>query len=160
MSDDLPLREATPADIPVLVNHRRRMSEDIAVMADERHEPRDLDRMDSAYGEHLRTHLDDGSLRAWVIESDGRIVASGAVSFFSWLPRPRDSTERLAYLHSMYTEPEYRRRGLARRIVQAAIDACRAAGMHRLTLHASEAGRSVYQSLGFLPTNEMRLTLT
>ena len=159
MTDDLPLREATPADIAVLVSHRRRMFEDMSAVRGEPLALADLDAMDAAYGLHLRAHLTDGTLRAWVVEAGRRIVASGAVSFSVWLPRPNDLTERLAYLHSVYTEPEFRRHGLARRIVRTAIDACRAAGLRRLTLHASDSGRPLYELLGFLSTNEMRLVL-
>ncbi|MGH2594245.1 MAG: GNAT family N-acetyltransferase [Anaerolineae bacterium] len=159
MVDDLPLRDATPADIPALVSHRRRMFEDMASARGTAQDPAGLYAMDAAYALHLHAHLGDDTLRAWVIEAAGRIVASGAVSFLVWPPRPNDLTERLALLHSVYTAPEYRRRGLARRIVQTAIEVCRVEGLRRLTLHASEAGRLLYESLGFEPTNEMRLVL-
>ena len=157
---ELSLREATPADIPVLVNHRRRMFEDMASPKGERYDPADLDSMDAAYARQLHTRLLDGTLQAWVIESGGQIVASGSILFSTWLPRPRDLTERLAYLHSVYTVPEYRRRGLARRIVQSAVEACRARRLKRVMLHASDAGRPLYESLEFRQTNEMRLVLT
>jgi hypothetical protein len=48
---------------------------------------------------------------------------------------------------------------MAKRIVQAALEACRSAGLRRVTLHASEEGRPLYEALGFQATNEMRLTL-
>lgn len=153
------LREAAPIDIPVLVNHRRRMFEDMDALRGKRHSAAGLDAMDALYTEQVRAHLTEGRLRAWVIECEGRVVASGAILYSEWLPRPNDMTRRLAYLHSVYTEPEHRRRGLARRIVLAAMDACRIEGLHRLVLHASDEGRSLYESLGFLPTNEMRLVL-
>ena len=153
------LREATPADVPTLVIHRRRMFEDMAAAGGTPYDVTALDAMDVAYAAHLSLRLVDGAERAWVIESGGRIVASGAVLLSEWLPRPRDLTGRLAYLHSVYTLPEYRRRGLARRIVETAIDFCRAQGLRRLVLHASRDGRPLYESLGFTPTNEMRLVL-
>jgi GNAT superfamily N-acetyltransferase len=157
---ELSLREATPADISVLVNHRRRMFEDMASLNDDGYDPADLDSMDEAYARQLRTRLLDGTLQAWVLESGGQIVASGSIFFSTWLPRPRDLTECLAYLHSVYTVPEYRRRGLARQIVQTAVEACRARGLKRVMLHASDAGRPLYESLGFRQTDEMRLVLT
>jgi len=159
MPDDVPLREATPDDIPTLVNHRRRMFEEMDAVRGWFHEPAKLEAMDAAHALYLRARLADGRLRAWVIEAEGRIVASGAVSFLDWPPRPDDLSQQLALLHSVYTEHSYRRLGLARRIVQAAIEACRAAGLKRLNLHASDAGRSLYKSMNFKPTNEMRLVL-
>jgi hypothetical protein len=37
------------------------------------------------------------------------------------------------------------------------IDWCRANDFANVSLHASTAARPLYESLGFLPTNEMRL---
>jgi len=39
----------------------------------------------------------------------------------------------------------------------AMLDECRAQGLKRVSLHASPAGQSIYETLGFKPTNEMRL---
>jgi len=160
MVDDLPLREATPADIATLVKHRRWMFEDMARVEGAMLHVADLDAMDVAYAAQLRRHLSEGVQRAWVIEAGGQIVASGALLFAEWLARPNDLTERLAYLHSVFTEPEFRRRGLARRIVATAIESCREQGLRRLMLHASHSGRPLYESLGFTATNEMRLVLS
>jgi GNAT superfamily N-acetyltransferase len=59
----------------------------------------------------------------------------------------------------MFTEPEHRRRGLARLLMDTIVTWCRAEGLRFLYLHASDEGRPLYQSLGFVPSNEMRLQL-
>ena len=59
----------------------------------------------------------------------------------------------------MYTDPAHRRRGLARRLMETMIAWARAEGHATLYLHASDEGRGLYESLGFAPTNEMRLVL-
>ena len=59
----------------------------------------------------------------------------------------------------MYTEPAARRRGLAKRLLQVMTDWCREHGFSNVSLHASDAGRPLYESFGFRPTNEMRLKL-
>jgi hypothetical protein len=43
--------------------------------------------------------------------------------------------------------------------MQAMMEWARAQGFDRLLLHASDAGRPLYRSLGFLPTNEMRWSI-
>lgn len=155
----LTLRLATLDDIPVLVKHRRGMFEDMATLKGERYDPSGLAAMDAAYAPYARERLIDGRMQAWVITDGDRIAASGAILCVDWLPRPDGQKSVLAYVHSVYTEPDCRQMGLARRILQAMIDECRARGLPRLTLHASDMGRHLYDSLDFLPTNEMRLTL-
>ena len=153
------LRTATVEDIPVLVSHRRRMFEDMAARKGVPYDPSHLDAMDAAYGPYLHVQLNNATTRAWVIVDGDRKVASGALLFADWMPRPDGQKPGLAYVHSVYTEPDYRRSGLARRILKAMIAECRTRGLPRLTLHASEMGRPLYASLGFVDTNEMRLML-
>jgi len=59
----------------------------------------------------------------------------------------------------MYTQPVARRQGLARRLLETMVEWCRQEGFGSVSLHTSEFGRPLYESLGFAPTNEMRLTL-
>ncbi len=159
MTTSLLLRLATVDDIPALVSHRRRMFEDMYTDKDVVHDRASYDAMDDAYAVVLRYELPAGSTRAWVIEDNGSIAASGALKFSDWLPRPDGQRRGLVYVHSVYTVPEYRRQGLARRILNAMIAYCRDNGWPRISLHASDFGRGLYEDLGFQPTNEMRLVL-
>jgi GNAT superfamily N-acetyltransferase len=59
----------------------------------------------------------------------------------------------------MWTEPSHRRRGLGSLVLDAILQWCRARRIRRLTLHASDEGRPLYERFGFRPTNEMRLEL-
>jgi predicted GNAT family acetyltransferase len=60
---------------------------------------------------------------------------------------------------NVYTEPDHRRRGLARRLMVTMLDWLRQEGYGTVSLHASDYGRALYESLGFRATNEMRLQL-
>jgi ribosomal protein S18 acetylase RimI-like enzyme len=51
----------------------------------------------------------------------------------------------------------WRRRGVAEALMRAILDTLAERGIRRVVLHASDDGRSLYQRLGFVPTNEMRL---
>jgi ribosomal protein S18 acetylase RimI-like enzyme len=42
-------------------------------------------------------------------------------------------------------------------VMRALLDALAARRVRRIVLHASDDGRSLYERLGFVPTNEMRL---
>ena len=157
MTGTLTLRLAVADDIPVLVSHRRRMFEDMDALKGVTRDRAGFEAMDAAYAVILRDELPVGSTRVWVIEDGGQIAASGALKFTDWLPRPDGQRRGLVYVHSVYTVPEYRRQGLARRILQAMIAYCRENGWPRISLHASELGRGLYEELGFMPTNELRL---
>ena len=159
MANTFALRVAVVTDIPALVDHRRRMFEDMYAQKDVVRDRAAYDAMDTAYADILRYEIPVGSTRAWVIDDAGMIAASGALKFTDWLPRPDGQRRGLVYVHSVYCAPEYRRQGLARRILQAMIAYCHENGWPRISLHASDMGRGLYEELGFQPTNEMRLVL-
>ena len=52
---------------------------------------------------------------------------------------------------------EFRKRGIARQVMVQILDWIKGRGFHGVNLHASAEGRSLYEKLGFEPTNEMRL---
>lgn len=123
-------------------------------------DPQALDAMLASSTPLLRRGLGDGSYRGWLVEASfGGVVAGGGVVILEFHSHPRDPRPRRAWVVNMFTEPEHRRRGLARMLMAAAVEWCRAEGMRFLYLHASEDGRPLYGSLGFTPTNEMRLDL-
>jgi GNAT superfamily N-acetyltransferase len=57
---------------------------------------------------------------------------------------------------NVYTEHEWRGRGIARALMRVLMDWAVGIRADRIVLHASDAGRPLYVSLGFEPTNEMR----
>jgi GNAT superfamily N-acetyltransferase len=57
---------------------------------------------------------------------------------------------------NVYTEQAWRRRGVARFLMEALMQWARDERLDSLILHASTDGRPLYEQLGFEPTNEMR----
>lgn len=104
--------------------------------------------------------LAEGFYVGWLAETaEGQIVASGGIYLFSGPPHARGAQPRCGEIVNVYTEPAHRRRGLARQLMLAMIDWCRASGVRTIILHASGQGQRLYESLGFKPTNELSLRL-
>lgn len=118
-----------------------------------------LDAMAKLSAIYLATAIADGSFRAWLACENDRVVAGGAVLVSPWPAHPYDLECRRATILNVYTDPAYRRRGVARKLMQTMLAWCRREGFARVTLHASADGRHLYESLGFEPSNEMRLKL-
>jgi len=146
------IRQATLQDLDVLVRQRRGMWRDISD-----HTEAQLDAADREYLRWARPRLKSGTLVGFLAETrEGRVVAGGCVWLQEIQPMPGRPDREQPYLLSMYTEPEYRGRGLATRIVRETIRWARARGYFRITLHASELGRSLYRKQGFTRSWEMR----
>lgn len=97
-----------------------------------------------------------GLLHGYIVNtSRGRPAASGCVWLRETQPAPGRPATLTPYVLSMYTEPEFRRNGLASMIIEEATKWGRKKGYHKMVLHASKVGRKVYAKLGWERTWEM-----
>jgi GNAT superfamily N-acetyltransferase len=112
----------------------------------------------------LAAHLREGSYVGWLaVGAHDEVLAGAGVHIKPTLPRITHeglvATGPLPLAVNVYTEPGSRGQGIARALMQAMMKWARAQGFDRLLLHASDAGRPLYRSLGFLPTNELRWSI-
>lgn len=133
---------------------------------------RDMGEVDEAAAERIRqatqrymeSALASGEYIGWLAADDtGRIVGGAGVQLRPILPRPIDNGGVTlgpeALVLNVYTEHGWRRRGVARLVMSEVLAWARRENIVRLVLHASPEGRALYESLGFLASNEMRLPL-
>ena len=150
------LRVATAADAAVIARHRVGMFRDMRVL-----DEREAVALEAGSRAHLTTTLANGAYLGWLIEHEGVVVAGAGVLLRATLPRPGyPQGGEEAYLLNVYTDPAHRRRGLARRLTEHVLTWCATRGIARVSLHASDEGRPLYTTLGFVPTNEMRRDTT
>ena len=154
MDATVTIRKATLADLEVLISHRLAMFRDMG-FTDESI----LDEVRAAARVYFEAELPAGRYVAWLAEAGGEVVAGAGVVLAAWPGGPWDGQSRRAWILNVYTEPAWRRRGLARRVMDVVLDWCRSERFRIVSLHASAEGRQLYAALGFKPTNEMRLTL-
>ncbi|HKP30112.1 MAG TPA: GNAT family N-acetyltransferase [Gemmatimonadales bacterium] len=158
------IRLAAVDDIPVIARHRVRMFEDMALLP-----PAQAPVMFDRTVRFLERAIPSGEYVGWLAvsrDAHGSVAGGAGLQTRTVLPFPFGGgagagvgTGREALVINVYTEPESRMLGLARRLMEALIDWSRAAGIERIALHASPSGRPLYDGLGFVSTNEMRLML-
>ena len=154
MTTDISIREARIEEIPEILRQRRGMYEDMGY--------KDADALSAMLAScepYLAASLRNGSFRCWLALQGERAVGGGAVLISPWPSHPYDLECRRATILNVYVYPGFRRKGIARRLTKTILDWCRNQGLAAVYLHASKSGRPLYESLGFEPTNEMRLKL-
>jgi GNAT superfamily N-acetyltransferase len=141
-------RQGAPADIPVLAQYWHDMLIESHVagsgfVADWR------ERLEADFAKQM-----EAATIVWFLaEEDGHIVGTAA----ALLTHSTGGILRdlQAHLAGIYTAPGHRRRGIARELTLRAIAWCKEQGCVRVRLQASEAGRPLYESLGFKTFREM-----
>jgi GNAT superfamily N-acetyltransferase len=122
------------------------------------HDDAALDAMSAKFQPWLQSKMESGEYLAWlVIALDGSVAAGAGLWLMDWPPHMIGSSQRRGNILNVYTAPEFRRRGLARCLMHAVMEWCRENGVDIVILHASSEGRALYESLGFAPSNEMRI---
>jgi GNAT superfamily N-acetyltransferase len=115
-----------------------------------------LETMSLHFAPWVRRMLAEGKYLGWIVEDEGRPVASTSLFLLEWPPHPLDPTnDHRGYLLNMYVDPAHRRQGVAKNLVQVCLDETRRRGIRIAALHASDAGRPLYEAFRFAPTNEM-----
>jgi GNAT superfamily N-acetyltransferase len=149
------LRRASLADARTIARHRHAMFRDMGYQ-----EAAALDLMTAKFLPWLEAKMTAGDYLAWLAmtEKDG-VVAGAGLWLMDWPPHMVGSSARRGNIVNVYTEREYRRRGLARQLMEAAIAWCKNSEIDFVVLHASPEGRGLYESLGFSASNEMRMKL-
>lgn len=143
---------AGPDDVELLVAHRLSLLREVHPELETK-----IEESEEWTRGWIRKKLAEGALIGFLAKAqDGRVAGSGCIWLREEQPRPTNPRMVAPYLMSMYTAPEFRRKGVARLIVQSALKWCKERGYERVNLHASEAGKPLYESLGFSPTTEMR----
>ena len=152
---ELNLVYAGPGDVELLVAHRLSLLREVHPELETK-----IEESGEWTREWIRKRLAGGSLIGLLAKAqDGKVAGSGCIWLRDDMPRPTNPRMNAPYLMSMYTAPEFRRKGVARLIVQSALKLCKERGYERVNLHASEVGKPLYESLGFSPTTEMRAKL-
>ncbi len=89
---------------------------------------------------------------------DGGQAVSGVVLLWWRTPPVFDQlVRRRGMVSSVYTLPEYRRKGISRKLMLMLIAHAKELQIRRLVLWASEMGRPLYEGLGFEPSHGMEL---
>ena len=103
----------------------------------------------------------DLSFKSFVAIIENQVIGSTSCQLFTGLYPIlfKPDFRRYGYIWNVYVESDYRRRGIATKLTQKAIDYLNSLNCTHAILHASPQGKSVYEGLGFVPKNEMILEL-
>ena len=138
---ELEIRRLMPEDIPGLVEMRI-----VQLLEEGARESLDLR---PALRDYYARHLADDTFIAWLAFAGGRMVATSGISFVEKPPYYGCPTGRIGLVSSMYTDPAWRRQGIARDLLLRVLEEARTQGCGAAQITASDAGVPLYRSVGF-----------
>ena len=149
------IRTATIADVSHIVGHRVGMFREMGIAAK-------FEDMAAATDLWLRHAIPSKTYLGWIAATaTGEVAGGGGLIVIPWPPGPMTMDPRCGFVFNVYTQPQHRKQGLGRRLMDAMHDYCRAEGIERVVLNASVFGKPLYDAMGYEVANEpmMRLRL-
>lgn len=99
---------------------------------------------------YYRTAMKNDTHCACLVFDGERFVGAGGISYFQVMPTYHNPTGRKGYIMNMYTRPEWRRKGIATKVLDLLIENARGRGITAISLEATEMGRPLYEKYGFV----------
>jgi GNAT superfamily N-acetyltransferase len=159
-SDSFEIRRATVRDVDVIAWHRARMFQDMGDVSADAFEIRR-----TRARALLEKWIGSGDYIGWpatLIDKPETIIGGAGIQLQPILPRPINTSTigegRQGTIINVFTEPQWRRRGIAGLLIKEIVAWSKSERLDRLRLHASGQGRPIYEKLGFIASNEMRLS--
>jgi len=159
-SDSFKIRRVTVQDADVIAWHRARMFQDMGDVSGEAFEI-----LRTKAQARLEQWLDSGDYIGWLAtpaDKPETIIGGAGIQLQPILPRPVDTSTigegRQGTIINVFTERQWRRHGIAGLLIKEIVAYSRSERLDRLVLHASDQGRPIYERLGFITSNEMRLS--
>ena len=113
-----------------------------------------------ALQDYYNRHMSDGTFVSWLAMDGDRIVGTSGMSFVEKPPYFGCPSGKMGLLSSMFTDPEYRRKGIAKELLSRVVEEARAYGCGTVQITASDMGVLLYTYFGFVKNgNFMQLKL-
>lgn len=103
-----------------------------------------------ALQQYYRKHMKDGTFVSWIALDEGRIIGTSGMSFVEKPPYFGCPSGRIGLLSSMFTDPSYRRKGIARELLSRVVEEARKYGCGTIQITASDMGVKLYTAYGFV----------
>ena len=95
-------------------------------------------------------HLADGTFVSWLAIDDSKIIGTSGMSFVERPPYFSCPSGKTGILSSMYTNPDYRRKGIAKELLSRVVEEARKYGCGTVQITASNMGVLLYTDFGFV----------
>ncbi len=99
--------------------------------------------------DYYHRHLADGTFVSWLAVDGDRIIGTSGMSFVEKPPYFSCPSGRSGLLSSMYIDPDYRRKGIAKELLRRVVEEARAYGCGNVQITASDMGVLLYTDFGF-----------
>lgn len=135
-------RRLTPDDLDIFIRMRINQLREEGAKDDTDLRPALLD--------YYTRHMADGTFVSWLAVDGEKIVGTSGMSFVEKPPYFGCPSGKMGLLSSMFTDPQYRRHGIAKKLLSLVVEEARNYGCGTVQITASDMGVLLYTDFGFV----------
>lgn len=147
---NLTYKKATLDDVEILIRTRI----EVLRAANKLSENVDVKEVEKTSREYYQIALQDETHTAYLVFDEEKIVGTGGVSYFQVMPTYHNPSGKKAYIMNMYTNPQYRRKGIAMKTLGLLVEDAKSRGISAISLEATDMGKPLYEKFGFVKMND------
>lgn len=102
-----------------------------------------------ALNAYYKKHMEDGTFVSWLAMDGDKIIGTSGMSFVEKPPYFGCPSGRVGLLSSMFTDPDYRRKGIVRELLSRVVNEAKEYGCGTVQITASDMGVKLYTDFGF-----------
>ena len=147
---DYIFKKATKADIKMLTETRiivlraaNKLSKDV-----------DMTKVEAESYKYYEKALTEDTHTAYLVFDKDKFIGAGGISYFTVMPTYHNPSGNKAYIMNMYTAEEYRRQGIAIKVLDLLVQDARKRGVDFISLEATDMGKPLYKKYGFKEMND------
>ena len=106
---------------------------------------------------HFKNNLGN-NLIGFIAKTNGKIIATAYLLIIEKIPNPYVKNGLCGEILSVYTNPEYRNRGIAHQLLLNLIDYAKERKLSKIDLKATTSGYNLYKKIGFIELKQPKYT--
>ena len=153
MENEFVYKRATVEDIADLVLSRLQVLKTVFHL----NETANMEQIKEASLAYYKEALANETHTAYLVYDGESVIGAGGICYYEVMPMPYNTSGKRAYIMNMYTAEQYRRRGIAGKVLDLLLADAKQKGVLQVSLSATELGKPVYKKRGFFANKDAML---
>ena len=114
----------------------------------------DMGEFEKKVKDYYKTALKKGTHTAYLVFDNDKFIGAGGIDYYKVMPSYHNPSGDTAFIMNLYTHPDYRRKGIAYKVLDLLVKDAKERGVESIILDSTLMGRPLYEKYGFIKIND------